>query len=254
MCFWSVKMLVNQGQSLGILQRLGTGQSIEAFQHNLLEELRSVILWDHAIPTTPNLKIRCPSGLWNPNDIPCEVCKAWCLHVTETELMETGLLFMLNLKAQSTNEVPEISSLGVLLLRRDRPFDHLEIQALSPIHHALQILLEQSIALDWLINNNAEREPIVNLKPDDSEHLDFVDLGEGIESLSDPLFIKLGLTPRQSEVIQLLMKGYRTRTIAQSMGCSEATVRKHLENLYRRLGVQNRTAAIAYILEKIGIV
>lgn len=247
-------MLVNQGQSLGLLQRLGAGQSIEAFQHNLLEELRSVILWDHAIPTTPDLKIRCPSGLWNPNDIPCKLCKAWCLHVTETELMETGLLFMLNLEAQSTNEVPEISSLGVLLLRRDRPFDYLEIQALIPIQHALQILLEQSIALNWLINKNADRETIVNPQPHDSEQPDSVGQGESVELLSDPLVLKLGLTPRQSEVIQLLMKGYGTRTIAESMGCSEATVRKHLENLYRRLGVQNRTAAIAHILGKIGIV
>ena len=199
-------MLVNQGQSLGLLQRLGTGQSIEAFQHNLLEELRSVIFWDHAIPTTSNLKIRCPSGLWNPDDIPCKVCKAWCLHVTETKLMEAGLLFMLNLKARSTDEVQEISSLGVLLLRRDRPFDYLEIQALIPIQHALQILLEQSIALNWLINKNAEGETIVNPRSDDFEQPDSVDQSERVESLPDSLFLKLGLTPRQSEVIQLLMK------------------------------------------------
>ena len=161
---------------------------------------------------------------------------------------------MLNLKTRSTDEEQEISSLGVLLLRRDRLFNSPEIQTLIPIHQSLQIFLEQSIALDWLINKNAEREPIVNPKPDDSEQLDSADQSERVESLSDPLVLKLGLTPRQSEVIQLLMKGYGTRTIAQSMGCSEATVRKHLENLYRRLGVQNRTAAIAHILEKIGIV
>ena len=75
-----------------------------------------------------------------------------------------------------------------------------------------------------------------------------------MEQVSDPLCLGLGLTPRQCEVIRLLMRGNGTRTIAQSIGCSEATVRKHLENLYRRLGVQTRTAAIAYILGKIGIV
>ena len=75
-----------------------------------------------------------------------------------------------------------------------------------------------------------------------------------MEQVSDPLCLDLGLTPRQCEVIRLLMRGNGTRTIAQSIGCSEVTVRKHLENLYRRLGVQTRTAAIAYILGKIGIV
>ena len=230
-------MSVHQGQELGILQRLGSGRSIEAFQRNLLDELRSVLFWDHAIPTTPDLKTLCPSGLWHTEEIPCKICRAWCFRVTEMELMEVGVLFMLDLKARSSmGKVQEFSSLGVLLLRRDYPFNAPEIETLTSIHQALQILLEQSIALDWLIQKNSEREPIANPKP------------------TDHLFLELGLTPRQSEVIHLIMKGNGTRTIAQSIGCSEATVRKHLENLYRRLGVQNRTAAIAHILEKIGVV
>ena len=49
--------------------------------------------------------------------------------------MEAGLLFMLNLKARSLmGGVQEISSLGVLLLRRDRPFNHPEIETLTSIH------------------------------------------------------------------------------------------------------------------------
>ena len=254
-----MNMLVHQRQELGILQRLGTGRSIEAFQRNLLDELRSVLLWDHAVPTTPDLKTLCPSGLWKPNDIPCKNCQDWCLRVSETELMEAGLLFMLNLKARSTDEIQETSSLGVLLLRRDRPFNHPEIQTLTPIHQALQILLEQSIALDWLINKQAETETIEHPSRVHSEQPDSINYRETVkaeivEASSDSLFLDLGLTPRQIEVIHLIMKGNGTRTIAQSIGCSEATVRKHLENLYRRLGVQNRTAAIAHILGKIGIV
>lgn len=48
--------------------------------------------------------------------------------------MEAGLLFMLNLKARSTGDVQAISSLGMLLLRRDRLFNHPEIETLIPIH------------------------------------------------------------------------------------------------------------------------
>lgn len=178
--------------------------------------------------------------------------------------MEAGLLFMLNLKARSTGDVQAISSLGMLLLRRDRLFNHPEIETLIPIHQALQILLEQSIALDRLINKNAEAKTIANPGSANSRSIhseqqpgpiDYALDQSGVtEQVSDPLCLGLGLTPRQCEVIRLLMRGNGTRTIAQSIGCSEATVRKHLENLYRRLGVQTRTAAIAYILGKIGIV
>ncbi len=256
-------MSVHQGPGLGVLQRLGSGRSIEAFQQNLLDELRSVLLWDHAIPTTPDLKTLCPSGLWHTQDIPCKICRAWCSRVTEMELMEVGVLFMLNLKARSSRgNGQEISSLGVLLLRRDYPFNTPEIETLTSIHQALQILLEQSIALDWLIQKNIERETIENPRLTDHrpislnrQTIDLIDHSSKImENLSDPLFLELGLTPRQSEVIHLIMKGNGISTIAQSIGCSEATVRKHLENLYRRLGVQNRTAAIAHILGKIGVV
>lgn len=64
----------------------------------------------------------------------------------------------------------------------------------------------------------------------------------------------LGLTPRQSQVMYLIIKGKELTSIAQELGCREATVRKHIENLYRRLGVQTRAAAIAQVLERIGIV
>ena len=97
-------MSISRGTELGILQRLGTGRSIEAFQQNLLEELRAVLSWDRAIPTTTSLEILCPSGLWHSKDIPCKTWKTWCDRVSETELMGAGLLFMLNLKARSSRE------------------------------------------------------------------------------------------------------------------------------------------------------
>jgi DNA-binding CsgD family transcriptional regulator len=35
------------------------------------------------------------------------------------------------------------------------------------------------------------------------------------------------------------------RQVARQLGVSEATVRKHLENIYARLGVQNRAEAVS---------
>lgn len=57
------------------------------------------------------------------------------------------------------------------------------------------------------------------------------------------------LTPRQLEVLRLVRFGMPNRLIARALGISEGTVRKHLENAYERLGVQNRVAAVAAALD-----
>jgi len=54
-----------------------------------------------------------------------------------------------------------------------------------------------------------------------------------------------GLTPRQREVAGALADGCSNREIAQRLAISEPTVKKHLQHVYRTLGVSSRTAAIA---------
>jgi DNA-binding CsgD family transcriptional regulator len=56
------------------------------------------------------------------------------------------------------------------------------------------------------------------------------------------------LTPRQWEVLRRVATGASNTQIARALGLSEATVRKHLENVFVRLGVQSRTEAVARVL------
>ncbi len=56
---------------------------------------------------------------------------------------------------------------------------------------------------------------------------------------------ELGLTTREGEVLSWLAKGKTNRDIAQILGLSPRTVDKHLEQIYAKLGVENRTAAAA---------
>jgi DNA-binding CsgD family transcriptional regulator len=53
------------------------------------------------------------------------------------------------------------------------------------------------------------------------------------------------LTPREREVLSLVADGMSTNEIAQSLWVTPATVSKHLEHIYRKLGVTGRTAALA---------
>ena len=51
------------------------------------------------------------------------------------------------------------------------------------------------------------------------------------------------LTPREIEILQLVAEGYSNRRLAELLGVSEPTVKFHLTNVYRKLGVGNRTEA-----------
>jgi DNA-binding NarL/FixJ family response regulator len=52
------------------------------------------------------------------------------------------------------------------------------------------------------------------------------------------------LTPRQHEVLALLMQGKANRDIADAMGLSENTVKVHVAAIFRGLGVSSRTEAL----------
>jgi DNA-binding CsgD family transcriptional regulator len=56
------------------------------------------------------------------------------------------------------------------------------------------------------------------------------------------------LTPRQAELLHLLAAGHTNTQIARRLGISEGTVRTHLENIYEKLQVTSRTAAVARVL------
>lgn len=51
------------------------------------------------------------------------------------------------------------------------------------------------------------------------------------------------LGPRETEVLRLVARGLANKQIARSLGISESTVKAHLANTFRRIGVQDRTSA-----------
>ena len=53
------------------------------------------------------------------------------------------------------------------------------------------------------------------------------------------------LTPRESEILRWVASGATNAEIARQLWVTEHTVRKHLENVYEKLGVHTRTAAVA---------
>ena len=52
------------------------------------------------------------------------------------------------------------------------------------------------------------------------------------------------LTPRELQILQLVIAGHTNKAIAAEIFISEKTVRNHLTNIFEKLGVESRSKAI----------
>jgi DNA-binding NarL/FixJ family response regulator len=58
------------------------------------------------------------------------------------------------------------------------------------------------------------------------------------------------LTPRELEILQLLVIGYTNKAIAAKIYISEKTVEFHLDNTYKKIGVHTRLMAGIWAMQQ----
>lgn len=68
----------------------------------------------------------------------------------------------------------------------------------------------------------------------------------------DARIARLGLTPRQAEVVRLVAHGRSNKEIAATLHVAPSTVKRHLENAYDRTGARSRGALTALLLDPHG--
>jgi DNA-binding NarL/FixJ family response regulator len=103
---------------------------------------------------------------------------------------------------------------------------------IEDLTHALKAILEGTIYVPPLL---------AQVSPDDHAGAQYA----GAERRSAP-DVLARLTPRQRDVLELLVKGQSNKEIARTLDLGEGTVKIHLAALFRNLGVRNRaTAAVA---------
>jgi DNA-binding NarL/FixJ family response regulator len=71
-------------------------------------------------------------------------------------------------------------------------------------------------------------------------------------SSSEPL-LALGLTPRAAETLLWLAQGKTNSDIATILGITESTVKKHVQEIFEKLGVETRGAATVRALEALNM-
>ena len=59
----------------------------------------------------------------------------------------------------------------------------------------------------------------------------------------------LALTPREKEIVHSILAGHTNRQIASALSISEETVKRHLSNIYTKLGVANRLELALYAMQ-----
>ena len=113
---------------------------------------------------------------------------------------------------------------------------------------------EIQVSFSPLHIEQAEKQLIIHFIPGIDRKCYLLLLEEqALPSLSVETLELLGLTRREAEVLYLIATDKSNAGIARELDCCEGTVRKHLENVYKKLGVQTRTAALMVALERLGL-
>ena len=71
------------------------------------------------------------------------------------------------------------------------------------------------------------------------------------ESVIEAMGLCFKLTPKEAEVLYWVVKGKINRDIGDILGSSPMTVKKHLERVFAKLGVETRTAAAGMAMSRI---
>jgi DNA-binding CsgD family transcriptional regulator len=73
------------------------------------------------------------------------------------------------------------------------------------------------------------------------------------QAAQNPMRVAFALTPRELDVLRWIARGKSNRDIGEILGLSPRTVNKHLEQIYVKLGVENRASAAVMASRMLGI-
>jgi DNA-binding CsgD family transcriptional regulator len=97
----------------------------------------------------------------------------------------------------------------------------------------------------------ADIEFLIKINPceKDNEYLLMLEKHSGEWDL-DTVRSAFGLTFRETEILMWISRGKTNKEIGVILGSSARTVSKHLENIFGKLGVASRAAAVSTVLQR----
>lgn len=154
--------------------------------------------------------------------------------------------------------MPEMSGAEATRAIREQ-FPHIQIIALTSfqekemVREALQAgaigyLLKNVSAVDLAAAIREAHAGRSTLAPEAIQALIQADLPTPFSGQA--LAEELGLTPRECEVLALMVEGLNNPEIAERLVISRSTAKAHVSNILSKLGVSNRAEAIALALQR----
>lgn len=143
--------------------------------------------------------------------------------------------------------LPRVSGFDVIVQLR-REFPNARIVILSNYHGSEDIYRAvQSGAMAYLTKDASGEELLNAIQTVDRglRYLPHVALDRLAERMPS-----VDLTPRESEVLVCITKGFSNREIAEELGIAEKTVRIHVSSVLEKMGARDRTQATIYALQR----
>lgn len=136
---------------------------------------------------------------------------------------------------------------------------HYRVTTPEPGHYSTEceITREAGLPDGWLILNNrligtggravpvADRLRAITLAAL-NEDVSGVQSSHSAQTLAGVVAEQHGFTPREREILALIIDGGRVSTIAKSLHLSEGTVRNYLSAIFHKVGVRNQAALIEF--------
>jgi DNA-binding NarL/FixJ family response regulator len=165
-----------------------------------------------------------------------EAVLQWRRHRPDITLMDLRLGTMSGLEA-------------IRAIRREEPTARIIVltmyQGDEDIHQALA-----AGAATYLLKDTLSDDLIRTVR---EVHAGGAPMGDDVRALLNERASQPPLTPREIEVLTLVAQGHRNKEIASLLHLSEETVPVHLKNIFAKLKVNERTAAVNVALRR-GIV
>ncbi|TBO33894.1 response regulator transcription factor [Aquabacterium lacunae] len=106
-------------------------------------------------------------------------------------------------------------------------------------------------APQWVVNQAARRLTVALHEPVGDDEWLLVMRESSDQAAIDAITQEFRLTAREGEVLYWVVKGKTNRDIGDILGSSPATVKKQLEHIFAKLGVETRTAAAGLAMSRV---
>ena len=103
----------------------------------------------------------------------------------------------------------------------------------------------------WAVNQGGRRLSFTLHQPTGEDEWLLVMQESSDQAAMDALSQEFKLTTREGEVLYWVVKGKTNRDIGDILGSSPATVKKQLEHIFAKLGVETRTAAAGLAMSRV---